>query len=59
MDPHRLLILGFRLVHNLNVKRIDMDAYLCSNREHVGAVDKPLKTAGHDLHLVMYTLKDL
>ena len=58
INAYSLLIFRFRFVHNLDVKRINLDAYGSSNREHAGRVYQPFETIGLYLHFVVDTFKN-
>ena len=59
LTPTASSSLGLRLVHDLDIEGIHMNADLLSDREHVRAVDQPLVAVrGRNLHLVVDALED-
>ena len=58
IDIHRLCIIGFRFVHDLDIERFDKDTDFTVHRIHIRAVYQPFKTICHNGHLVVYAFED-
>ena len=58
IDSNGLLVLRFRLLHDLDVKRINLDADFGPNGNHLRGLYQPFKAICHNFHLIMNTLED-